>query len=150
MDRLTRSVYVTAELHRSGIDFVACDNPYANRLTVQILAVVAENEARQVSERTKAALGALKARGVLLGASRIESRNLTAEGRAKGAVAGGKATHDRSIEAYSDLRESIAQMRNEGLSLRAIASALNAQGESTRSGRSWNPVQVSRVLALVE
>jgi DNA invertase Pin-like site-specific DNA recombinase len=148
MDRLTRSVYVTAELHRSGVEFVACDNPHANRMTVQILAAVAENEARMISERTSSALQALKARGVLLGASRPECRNLTQGAREKGSVAGGKATHERSLEAYTDLRDSIAQMRVDGLSLRAIATTLNGQGESTRTGKAWNPVQVSRVLAL--
>src|SRR5260221_640306 len=47
LDRLARSVYVTAELHRSGVEFVATDNPVANRLTIQILAAVAEDEARR-------------------------------------------------------------------------------------------------------
>ena len=60
LDRLARSVYVTATLHKTGIDFVACDNPTANRLTIQILAAVAENEARMTSQRTKDALKAYK------------------------------------------------------------------------------------------
>ena len=53
LDRLSRSVYVTAQLHKTGIEFIACDNPHANRLTIQILAVMAEHEARMISERTK-------------------------------------------------------------------------------------------------
>ena len=63
LDRLSRSVYVTATLHKAGVEFVACDNPTANRLTIQILAVIAENEARMISQRTKEALKAYKARG---------------------------------------------------------------------------------------
>lgn len=67
LDRLARSVAVVSMLHSSGVDFVCCDNPTANRMTIQILAAVAENEARQISERTRAALGAYKARGGILG-----------------------------------------------------------------------------------
>ena len=61
LDRLSRSVAVTSMLHTSGVEFVACDNPGANRMTIQILAVVAENEARMISTRTKEALAAYKA-----------------------------------------------------------------------------------------
>src|SRR4051812_22591418 len=70
LDRLARNVAFPANLMDSGVDFVACDNPHANRLTIHILAAVAENEARMISERTKAALAAYKARGGVLGAAR--------------------------------------------------------------------------------
>jgi DNA invertase Pin-like site-specific DNA recombinase len=68
LDRLARSVAVTSMLHQSNVDFVCVDNPSANRLTVQILSAVAEAKARAISERTKAALAAYKARGGRLGA----------------------------------------------------------------------------------
>lgn len=70
LDRLARNMAFTATLMESNIDFVCCDNPTANRLTIHILAAVAEDEARRISERTKAALQAAKARGVRLGSAR--------------------------------------------------------------------------------
>jgi DNA invertase Pin-like site-specific DNA recombinase len=67
LDRLARNVAFLANLLESGAEFLACDNPTANRLTIHILAAVAEDEARRISERTKAALAAYKARGGQLG-----------------------------------------------------------------------------------
>src|SRR4051812_45961424 len=67
LDRLARNVAFIATMMDGGVDFVACDQPFASRLTLHILAAVAEDEARRISERTKAALAAAKARGTRLG-----------------------------------------------------------------------------------
>src|SRR5258707_6906292 len=67
LDRLARNVAFIANLMDAGVDFLACDQPFASRLTLHILAAVAEDEARRLSERTKAALQAAKARGRKLG-----------------------------------------------------------------------------------
>ena len=67
LDRLARNVHFVSGLMESGVEFVAADMPTVNRLTVHILAAVAEEEARMISARTKAALAAAKARGVRLG-----------------------------------------------------------------------------------
>jgi DNA invertase Pin-like site-specific DNA recombinase len=63
LDRLARSTAMIAGLMDSGIEFIAADMPLANRFTIHILAAVAEYEARLISERTKAAFAAAKARG---------------------------------------------------------------------------------------
>jgi DNA invertase Pin-like site-specific DNA recombinase len=67
LDRLSRNAAFIAALMDSGVAFVAVDNPHANKLTVHILAAVAEHEREIISERTKAALAAAKARGKRLG-----------------------------------------------------------------------------------
>ena len=67
LDRLARNVAFISNLMESGVEFHAVDFPQANRLTVHILAAVAEHEAKMISERTKAALAAAKRRDVKLG-----------------------------------------------------------------------------------
>lgn len=146
LDRLTRSVAVTSLLHQSSVDFVCCDNPYANRLTIQILAAVAEDEARRISERTKTALAAYKARGGILGATRPQSRNLTPDARKRGEIASVLKRASMRAGAYEDVVAQMGDLRSAGRSLRAIAEALNGEGHTTRRGRPWNPIQVSRVL----
>jgi len=145
LDRLSRSVAVTSLLHQSGVEFVCCDNATANRLTIQILAAVAEDEARRISERTKAALAAYKARGGRLGASLPQCRNLTSEGRHKGALAAAESHRKSASEAYESLQDWIKAQRRSGKSFGTIAKALNESGEVTRRGKLWNPMQVKRV-----
>lgn len=146
LDRLARNVAFTSTLMESGVDFVACDNPMANKLTIHILAAVAENEAEAISARTKSALAAYKSRGGKLGAARPECRNLTDEARKTGAKAAGAAVTAKANEAYADLIPVMRQMRSKGLTQQAIADELNQQGHTTRTGKKWNQVQVKRVL----
>jgi hypothetical protein len=67
-----RNLAFIAALMDSGVEFVATDNPHANKLTIHILAAVAQHEREAISERTKAALAAAKARGVKLGGPNLE------------------------------------------------------------------------------
>jgi DNA invertase Pin-like site-specific DNA recombinase len=146
LDRLARSVAVTSILHQTGVEFVCCDNPNVNRMTVQILAAVAENETRAISDRTKEALAAYKARGGALGASRHECRNLTPAARTRGSVAASRARRDKAREAYADLVAPLRRLRADGLSFMTLAARLNEEGQTTRRGRPWNAAQVRRVL----
>jgi DNA invertase Pin-like site-specific DNA recombinase len=154
LDRLSRDVEFLAKVMNSGADFVACDNRAANRLTLHILAAVAEAEAKAISDRTKAALQAAKARGVLLGSARPGHWKGREEARLRGAKAAAKVAgkvHSRNAaDAYSDLFPVVNGFKAEGLSLRQIAGRLNQEGHTTRRGRPWNPVQVARVLERAE
>jgi DNA invertase Pin-like site-specific DNA recombinase len=145
-DRLSRNVAFLANLLESGVDFVACDNPHANRLTVHILAAVAENEAKMISERTKSALAAYKARGGVLGAARPDGRHLSPEASARGRQLASETIRVRASEAYADLSHVVRQHRENGMTLQAIADQLNEDGHVTRQGKPWNKVQVMRVL----
>lgn len=146
LDRLARNVAFLSALMDSGVEFVACDNPHANRLTIHILAAVAEDEARRISERTKAALAAYKARGGKLGAARPECRILTLEARRRGGQLGGAAAKRLAAKAYEDVEPQVQELATQGLSLRAIARVLNDYGHTTRRGKDWNHVQVMRIL----
>jgi DNA invertase Pin-like site-specific DNA recombinase len=149
LDRLARNVAFTSALMESGVDFVACDNPHANRLTIHILAAVAEDEARRISERTKAALEAAKRRGVKLGAARPECRNLTDKDRRKGTEAAAAVVKQQADDAYTDLREFFAALRP-AFSYQQIADILNMRGERTRRGKPWTDVAVLRACRRLE
>jgi len=143
LDRLARNLAFTSTLMESGVEFIACDNPHANRLTIHILAAVAEDEARRISERTKSALAAAKRRGAKLGASNPKCRNLTNDGRRRGSVAGGQAAKQAADEAYADMRDFFAAMRP-SFSYQQIADCLNQRGDRTRTGKPWSDVAVMR------
>ena len=139
LDRLARNVHFLSGLMESRIEFVCCDNPHANRLTLHILAAVAEDEARRISERTKAALAAYKARGGKLGTP----ANLTPEAARKGS----EATQAKARAAYAGLLPKLQLWRAAGSSFRQISALLNGAGHVTRNGGPWNHAQVRRVLA---
>lgn len=151
LDRLSRSVAVIARMLSEGkVKFVACDNPEANELTIHVLAAVAQHEVRAISQRTKDALAVAKSKGKLLGATLPGAHKLNRAEQIKGALAAAEARRANADEAYEDIQEWMLAQRKEGQSLTAIADALNADGQTTRRGKPWNPMQVKRVLERAE
>jgi len=142
LDRLARNVAFVSALMESGVEFVAADFPQANRLTIHILAAVAEHEAKAISDRTKAALAAAKARGTKLGGYRGVSPSDASRDAAKAqrnAVANSRA---------ADIAPVIAELKAGGVTtLDGIARALTERNIPTaRGGVKWSATQVSRVL----
>jgi DNA invertase Pin-like site-specific DNA recombinase len=140
LDRLARNVAFVSTLMEGGVEFVAADFPQANRLTIHILAAVAEHEAAMISQRTKAALAAAKVRGMKLGGFR--GYRPTDEDRAR-AVA---ARRGHADERAGRVAPVIAGIRAAGAtSLRAIAAELDARGIPAPRGGRWSATAVMRV-----
>ena len=130
LDRLARNVAFVSNLMEAGVDFIACDFPQANRLTVHILAAVAEHEAKMISERTTAALAAAKARGKKLGGKREGKGDIHAI-RAQGTVASVQARQAKAAKRALDLVPVVVAMQADGASLHQIAARLTARGIQT-------------------
>jgi DNA invertase Pin-like site-specific DNA recombinase len=146
LDRLARNVNFISNLMESGVEFTAVDFPQANRLTVHILAAVAEHEAAMISARTKAALQAAKARGVALG---TPNHALIAQHAEKGTQASAAARSAAARTRAADILPVIHSVQADGVTtLAGIAETLNGRGIPAPRGGSWSPVQVSRLLAL--
>ena len=146
LDRLSRNAAFLLNLQEAGVDFLCADMPDANKMTVGIMAVIAQHEREQISRRTKDALAARLARGLPLG----NPANLTAEAQAKGSPAGNAAKSARAAARAADLVPVIADIRTAGgRSLGSIAAELNRRGFPTARGGAWSAVQVQRVMARV-
>lgn len=142
LDRLARNVAFLSNLMESGVEFVAVDFPQANRLTVHILAAVAEHEREMISARTKAALAAAKARGTRLG-----NPNGAAPLRGLGNGAAIAAVRENAERRAEDLRPVIEDIQAAGIgSVRGIAEELNRRGILTPRGGRWHPTSVARLL----
>ena len=142
LDRLARNVFVTSQLLESGVEFVACDNPHASRLTIHILAAMAEHESRLISARVKAAMAAARARGV----EPYRGSRLSPEAIRAGVEASRAATLRRTREAYADLIPLFRSLRAEGRTHGSIADELNAQGQRNQFGGIWKRDSVRRLL----
>lgn len=142
LDRLARNASFLLNLRDAGVDFVACDMPDANRLTVGIMALVAEDEAERISQRTTAALRAKVERDGQW--DRNASHHLVP---GAGQEAATQAVREKAQRRADDVLQVIEEIKVEGAqSLRAIAEGLNTRGIPTARGGVWQAVQVKRIL----
>ena len=144
LDRLARDVHFISGLMKQ-VDFVACDMPHAKPFEIHIRAALAEEERRLISERTRAALQAAKARGVKLGGDR--GYRPSADDRARASAVLVRQADEHAIACYSDIQA----LRAEAIaSQSAIARALNERGiETPRGNGEWTATSVRRLLARV-
>ncbi len=142
LDRLSRDAAFLLQLQNSGVAFVAADMPGANKFTVGVMALVAQQEREAISARTKAALAAARARGVKLGG--LRSHTLPSLAAAK---ASAKVRNLAANRRANDVMVTIQQVKHAGAgSLRAVACALNAKGVAAPRGGQWSAAQVKRVI----
>jgi DNA invertase Pin-like site-specific DNA recombinase len=145
LDRIgRRAAHLLSLIDNSGVKFVAADMPEANETTVGIMAVIAQDESRRISERTKAAMAAAKANGRTFG-NPNGARALRMAGTTNvKAVVKIKANADAHAKALVPVLEAL----HEGgiTSLGAIADALNARGILTRRGGKWHKSTVRNLL----
>lgn len=141
IDRLSRNAHFLLGLKESGVEFVCCDMPSANRLTVGIMAMVAEEEARLISVRTRLALQAAKARGVKLG-----TPNLTQTARRLGTARSARARALKATRLAQDLVTELTRLSAMGIVCPSeVASSLNEARIPASRGGKWSCTQVQRL-----
>ena len=138
LDRLSRDAHFLLGLEKAGVDFIAADMPNANRLTVRLMAVIAQEEREMIAARTKAALSQAKARGVVLGGF-------------KGGPKVDSALGTQALVAQADAFASsvgpvVLELRQSGVSLNGIAKDLALRGIRTARGGQWTATAVSNLL----
>ena len=147
LDRLSRDAAFLLTLRDSQVEFIAVDMPDANRLTVGIMAMIAEHEAEAISARTRAALAAARRRGVKLG----NPAHLDQRARRKGTAASAQKRSRGAEQRALDLAPVVTELRREGAgSLRGLAHGLNERGIPAARGGVWSAAQVQRIVARLE
>jgi DNA invertase Pin-like site-specific DNA recombinase len=139
LDRLARNVHFVTGLLETGVDFVAADMPHANKVMIQMHAVMSEWERDQISARTKAALAAAKARGVVLGVT-------------------GRANLKQNLEARTDAANAFAEkvsgvllgFKAAGMTQRRMVEELNQLNIKAPKGGSWSLAQLQRMVKRIE
>jgi len=143
LDRLARNVRFISGLMEEGVPFVACDMPTASPFMLHIYAAVAEEEARAISRRTKAALAAAKVRGVRLGGDRGYRPVAPPDARLGGAAVrkGADQAAHRVVAAIEDIKTAGRPQT----SLHGLARELTTRGIPTPRGGAWTATAVRRV-----
>ena len=144
LDRITRRAHTLSQLLEEGYSVRAADMPGADDLMMRIYAAMAQKERELISERTRAALTAAKARGAVLGGDRGYRPDAGPDAEAAALarrVAADRAAHRLALE--------VERLRAEGVvGQAAIARALTERGVPTpRGSGAWTHTTVARVLA---
>ncbi|MEQ3236189.1 recombinase family protein [Bacteroides cellulosilyticus] len=141
LDRLSRNVSFVFALKDANIDFLACDLPTFNTLTLAIFIGLAQQEREMISQRTKLALNELKLKGVKLGRPNAQ---FTDADRAKSAQTNkdNANLNENNLRAKMVIEEMIKTTKNKS----EIARRLNENGFKTSNGCEFTPMQVKRLI----
>lgn len=139
LDRLSRRVsFISSLMEDVDLEFKVAALPSADKFSLHIYAALAEQERTFISQRTRSALAAAKARGIRLGAP---SYHLDSLARSRSAAA---------LKAAQKVEGIILPLRKQGSTLKQICDVLNSSGIKTRTGKSFAPMQVSRMIKHLE
>jgi len=153
LDRLARDVEFTSALYNGGVEFVCCDNPNANKLTIQLLSVIAEHEAEIISSRIREALKVKKEKirkgnftnkdGSVMKLDRLGNPNGFGDYQKLGVakIRYNAQTNKANVQAM----DIICNSRSKAMTFQQIADKLNQLQYTTRKGKSFNPIQVQRL-----
>lgn len=147
LDRLARSARFLMELQESSVDFVCADMPEANTLTISLMASLAEYERTLISERTKAAYEAKKARAMAKGEALTWGNPDILSVRHADMTVANQVRIQSANDRRADIRAVIQEMREASpvpLSHRKIAAQLNEAGYVTVTRKPFTHVSVIR------
>ena len=144
LDRLSRDVHFISGLMAQQVPFIVAElGADVDPFVLHLYAALAEKERKLISDRTKRALEAAKARGVKLGGD----RGGLAKGRQRGLEASAEARTAKAQRNADDVLPAIKELQAAGASLRSIAAELTARGIPTPRGSEWTAMGVKRALA---
>lgn len=142
LDRLSRNVSFIFQLRDSRVDFICCDIPDANTMTIGIFALLAQQERELISERTKSALAVKKAQGIKLGSPQNLS-DLSRQ-KAKEAKRRNALNNPNNRKAFALIHE----MRMSGKNYSQIVIQLKQYGFHSSKGKEIRPTQAKRIFEL--
>jgi len=157
LDRLARDVEFTSALFNGSVEFVCCDNPTANKLTIQLLSVIAEHEAEVISKRIKEALAVKKnkiIKGHFINKDGSKMKPVNGKVRLGNPLGFGKyqklgvekiKENAKNNKANIQAMDIICTARKEGMTFQQIADKLNNLQYKTRRGKEFKPIQVQRL-----
>ena len=144
LDRLSRDLYFISKLRKDGIEFQACDMPDANKLTINIMAAMAEQEREMISQRTKAALKVAKNRGKKLGASNKKVKRALKD---RGWVKSIETRKEKARVFAESLRDKIEDLHfKQGKSLQGIVDHFNEYKLAAPRGGKWSKSQLYAIV----
>jgi DNA invertase Pin-like site-specific DNA recombinase len=135
LDRLSRNVHFISGLMQTGVEFAVADMPNADSFQLHIYAALAEQESKMISQRTKLALAAAKAKGTVLGK---HGKVLAARNQAE------------AMDRLGPVSADLLAVKAEGLSLRKMVEVLNARSIPSPAGGKWHVASLHKALARLE